>query len=139
MRIIVSVLPAPLLALALVAPIFTKAQAPDASSAQASSPAPQPSKPLSVKEQEAAGAVLFRDKGCAYCHGKSTEGTHKGPSLLDVRKHLKADQIANQIKEGGQKMPAFKESLSDDEVTNLVAWLRAKHRPVAPPEPPSAP
>jgi mono/diheme cytochrome c family protein len=98
-----------------------------------------PALALTPKEQEAGGAILFRDKGCAYCHGKSTEGTHKGPSLVDVRKRLKPEQIANQIKEGGQKMPAFKESLSDDEVANLVAWLRAKHRPIPPPEPSSAP
>jgi mono/diheme cytochrome c family protein len=33
---------------------------------------------------------------------------------------------------GGQKMPAFRESVSDEEAAQLVAWLRAKHRPVAP-------
>jgi mono/diheme cytochrome c family protein len=98
-----------------------------------------PAQALTQKEQEAAGAILFRDKGCAYCHGKATEGTHKGPPLIDARKRLKPEQIAGQIKNGGQKMPAFGDSLSDEEVTNLVAWLRAKHRPVAPPAPTSAP
>jgi mono/diheme cytochrome c family protein len=81
------------------------------------------------KESEQAGATLFRDKGCAYCHGANTQGTPKGPSLLAVRKLLKAQQIADQIKNGGQKMPSFEESLSPVEISELVSYLRAKHRP----------
>jgi mono/diheme cytochrome c family protein len=85
------------------------------------------------KAAEAAGAVLFRDKGCAYCHGAAAQGTQKGPSLATVRKRLKPAQVAAQIENGGQKMPSFEDSLSKDEVAQLVAYLRAKHRPVAPP------
>jgi mono/diheme cytochrome c family protein len=85
------------------------------------------------KAAEAAGAVLFRDKGCAYCHGATAQGTQKGPSLANVRKALKPVQIAAQIENGGQKMPSFEDSLSKDEVAQLVAFLRAKHRPVPPP------
>ena len=83
---------------------------------------------LSPKEQEAAGAILFRDKGCAYCHGKSTEGTHKGPSLVDVRKRLKPEQIANQIKEGGQKMPPSK---NHSQTTKSPIWLPGSARNIA--------
>ena len=82
----------------------------------------------SSKNAEQAGATLFRDKGCAYCHGASTQGTPKGPSLLHVRKAMKPQQIADQIKNGGQKMPSFEDSLSADEISKLVAYLRAKHR-----------
>jgi len=85
------------------------------------------------KDAERAGAILFRDKGCAYCHGATAAGTKKGPSLADVRKTLKAPQIVDQIENGGQKMPSFKDSLSSDEVDQLVHFLRAKHRPTAPP------
>jgi mono/diheme cytochrome c family protein len=83
----------------------------------------------SSKVAEQAGATLFRDKGCTYCHGASLEGTHKGPSLQQVRKTMKAQQIIEQIKNGGQKMPSFEDSLSSDEISELVAYLRAKHRP----------
>jgi mono/diheme cytochrome c family protein len=83
----------------------------------------------------AAGATLFRDKGCAYCHGASAEGTQKGPSLANVRKAMKPAQIASQIENGGQKMPSFSDSLSHDEVAQLVAFLRAKHRPAPAPLP----
>ena len=86
-----------------------------------------------AKPAEQAGATLFRDKGCAYCHGASAQGTQKGPSLADVRKTMKPAQIAAQIENGGQKMPSFSDSLSHDEVAQLIAYLRAKHRPVAAP------
>jgi mono/diheme cytochrome c family protein len=98
-----------------------------------------PAKALPRDEAERAGAVLFRDKGCAYCHGAMAQGTTRGPSLANVRKSLKAPQIAGQIENGGQKMPAFKDSLSQDEVDQLVSFLRAKHRPVPPLAPVSAP
>ncbi|HEX4320320.1 MAG TPA: cytochrome c [Acidobacteriaceae bacterium] len=91
------------------------------------------------KAAEQAGAVLFRDKGCTYCHGAAAQGTPKGPSLANVRKKLKAPQIATQIEDGGQKMPSFRDSLSDPEVAQLVAYLRAKHRPVPPPAQTPAP
>jgi mono/diheme cytochrome c family protein len=45
---------------------------------------------------------------------------------------MKPEQIADQIQNGGKKMPSFKESVSKDEVDQLVAYLRAKNRPVAP-------
>jgi mono/diheme cytochrome c family protein len=86
------------------------------------------------KQAEQAGANLFRDKGCAYCHGATTAGTPKGPSLLDVRKTMKAPQITDQILNGGRKMPPFSDSLKNDEVAQLVAWLRAKHRPAPTPQ-----
>lgn len=89
------------------------------------------------KAAEQAGAALFRDKGCAYCHGANTQGTAKGPSLIDVRKKLHAPEIIKQIEDGGQKMPSFSDSLSKDQVAQLVAYLRAKHRPVPPPVPPT--
>ena len=87
----------------------------------------------SKSDAEKAGGLLFRDKGCAYCHGPSATGTAKGPSLAKVRKTMKPPAIANQIENGGQKMPPFDESLSHDEVMRLVQFLRAKKRPFAPP------
>jgi mono/diheme cytochrome c family protein len=92
-----------------------------------------------TKLAEQAGANLFRDKGCGYCHGAMTEGTHKGPSLQEIRKSWKAPQITDQILNGGRKMPPFSDSLSNDQVAQLVAWLRAKHRPLPTPQTKPAP
>jgi mono/diheme cytochrome c family protein len=48
---------------------------------------------------------------------------------------MKPAQIVDQIKNGGQKMPSFEDSLSSDEIAQLVAYLRAKHRPMPTPLP----
>jgi mono/diheme cytochrome c family protein len=92
---------------------------------------------LSSKEKaaEQAGAVLFRDKGCAYCHGAGGSGGKKGPDLSGLRtdKLWPPDKITNQILNGGQKMPPFADSLTDAEIAQLVAYLRAKQRPIPPP------
>lgn len=89
----------------------------------------------STAADEKAGAALFRDKGCAYCHGVGGIGGKKAPSLIDVRKNklLTPARITDQITNGGQKMPPFGDSLTDQEIAQLVAYLRAKKRPVPPP------
>ncbi len=88
-----------------------------------------------AKADELAGAVLFRDKGCAHCHGKGGIGTKKAPSLIGLRKNKlwTPAKITDQILNGGQKMPPFADSVTDQEAAQLVAYLRAKHRPIPPP------
>jgi len=85
-------------------------------------------------DQEKSGAVLFRDKGCTYCHGVGGVGTKKAPSLTDLPKDKTwtPQKITDQILNGGQKMPPFRESVTDDEVIDLIAYLRAKNKPVPP-------
>jgi mono/diheme cytochrome c family protein len=95
----------------------------------------------SEADDEKAGAILFRDKGCTFCHGPDGAGTAKAPSLVDIRKNKlwPAEKITAQIMNGGQKMPPFGDALTDKEIAQLVAYLRAKHRPVPPPAPNPAP
>lgn len=95
-------------------------------------------KPVSAAkkgDEEKAGAVLFRDKGCTYCHGQGGVGTKKAPSLTGLWKDKTwtPDKITNQILDGGQKMPPFRESVTDEDVVNLIAYLRAKNKPIPPP------
>jgi mono/diheme cytochrome c family protein len=89
----------------------------------------------SRSDQEKAGAVLFRDKGCTYCHGVGGVGTKKAPSLADLHKEKvwTPEKLTSQILNGGQKMPPFRDSVTDDEVIQLIAYLRAKNKPVPPP------
>jgi mono/diheme cytochrome c family protein len=92
-----------------------------------------------AKADEQAGAALYRDKGCGQCHGADLAGNKKGPSLVDIRtdKAWPPEKITKQIVDGGQKMPPFGESLTDQEIAQLVAYLRAKDRPAPPPAPPT--
>ena len=51
---------------------------------------PQPAHALfgsKKKAAEKAGAILFRDKGCAHCHGVAGVGGKKAPALTDIRKN----------------------------------------------------
>ena len=82
-----------------------------------------------------AGAVLYRDKGCPQCHGADLNGNKKGPALADINNDSAwpPEKITKQITDGGVKMPPFGESLTDPEVAQLVAFLRAKDRPAPPP------
>lgn len=84
---------------------------------------------------EQAGAVLFSGQGCTHCHGADASGSKKGPDLRQIRKdkNWTPEKITNQILNGGKKMPAFSDSLTDAQIAQVVAWLRAKHRPIPPP------
>lgn len=87
------------------------------------------------KATEKAGAILFRDKGCAHCHGEGGVGGKKAPSLVGIRKNKlwTPAKMSDQILNGGKKMPPFADSLTDAQISQLVAYLRARHRPVPPP------
>ncbi len=74
--------------------------------------------------QAAAGAQLFQSTGCTHCHGETLGGTETAPTLRDVGRRLKPEAIADQIRHGGQAMPAFGDVLTEDQVTQLVAYLR---------------
>jgi mono/diheme cytochrome c family protein len=99
----------------------------------------QPALAAASKSDEMAGAILYRDKGCAHCHGAHGEGTLKAPALVDIRKNKMwtPARITQQIQNGGQKMPPFADSLTDSEVVQIVDFLRAKKWPEPPPQPPS--
>ncbi len=86
----------------------------------------RPSPAAAFADRKEAGAELFATRGCAHCHGDDGQGTDKAPGLRELRKKLSADRIRDQIVHGGQGMPAFGDSLKDDEVDDLVSFLRAK-------------
>ena len=91
----------------------------------------------STQTEEQAGAILFRDKGCSHCHGDGGLGGKKGPTLSGLRtdRNWPPAKIKEQILNGGQKMPPFSDSMTDQEIAQVIAYLRAKHRPVPPPAP----
>jgi mono/diheme cytochrome c family protein len=74
------------------------------------------------------GAQLFATTGCVHCHGVAGISGGKGPSLADVRKRRKPEEIYTQIHDGGKSMPAFGEQLRDDQIKDLVKYLRSKRK-----------
>ena len=82
---------------------------------------------------KAATAGTFRTK-CAMCHGPDGSGSSAGKSMNvpDLRSSVvqnTADaELAQIISNGKGGMPAFKSSLSDDQIRGLVTYVRSLHQ-----------
>ena len=78
----------------------------------------------------AKGKEVFEQ--CAVCHNAGSEEKKTGPGLkgLFKRAKLKNGKAVNDqnvratIEAGGNGMPAYREMLSDDEKTNVIAYLK---------------
>src|SRR5689334_1653323 len=80
------------------------------------------------------GAVLFRQE-CVFCHGVGARGGARGPDLTTgawVHGGSDAD-LARTIREGvaGTAMPPNR--LTDNEVWEIVSYLRSAQQPAAAP------
>src|SRR5437867_1156751 len=80
------------------------------------------------------GQVLFRQE-CVFCHGVGARGGMRGPDLTTGSwTHGGSDaDVSRTIREGvpGTAMPANR--LTEDEVWEIVSYLRAEQQPPAPP------
>jgi mono/diheme cytochrome c family protein len=71
---------------------------------------------------------------CAMCHGQDGAGSEVGKSMNvpDLRspavQKLPDAQLAQVIADGKGGMPAFKNSLSEDQIHALVAHIRSLHQ-----------
>jgi cytochrome c len=90
-----------------------------------------------------AGSSLYAQKGdaakgkevfdqCSVCHNSDSTEVKMGPGLKGLFKRAKLNSgkpvseanVLNQINEGGNGMPAYKDILSDDEKANVLAYLK---------------
>lgn len=71
--------------------------------------------------------ALYRSN-CISCHGGGLEGM-MGPAtdLRSVGSRLTEAQIAAQIANGGERMPALKDRLTAQEIDKLASWLAGLH------------
>jgi mono/diheme cytochrome c family protein len=90
-----------------------------------------PSKPLSeLTQQEAAGRQVFMSR-CSSCHYADTEKGMNGPGLegLFRKPYLHSGMAANDaqvttvIVQGRNMMPALGNTLSDQQLADLMAYL----------------
>lgn len=68
-------------------------------------------------------------RNCAACHGPEGEGKQVGtlrvPALREGRAAEDPDaRLLSQIHDGGNGMPPFKLTLTDDEIQNLLRFVR---------------
>ncbi len=81
---------------------------------------------------KAATAGTYRTK-CAMCHGPDGAGSAVGKSMNvpDLRSSVVQNtdaELAQIISNGKGGMPAFKSSLSDDQIHALVTYVRSLHQ-----------
>ena len=74
-------------------------------------------------------AAALYQRNCASCHGPEGEGRQVGavtvPSIREGRPASYTDErLFQQIYNGGNGMPPFKYSLTDDEITALARFVR---------------
>ena len=84
-----------------------------------------------MQAQDAAkGKEVFEQ--CSVCHNADTDEKKIGPSLKGLYKHDKLkngkkvtdENVLGLINAGGGGMPAYADTLSDDEKKNLIAYLK---------------
>ncbi|HWS86040.1 MAG TPA: cytochrome c [Pyrinomonadaceae bacterium] len=100
-----------------------------AANAAAATPTPAPA----ATPDELAAAAADYSQFCIKCHkADGTGGTvelDKGETIkvLSLREHGLKDsdaELAKQIREGGDEMPAFKGRLDEQRINNLVRYVR---------------
>ena len=69
-----------------------------------------------------AGAEVW-SANCAGCHGLDGGGANGGPNLIGRESALDATKVRAQIANGGNGMPAFKDTLSEQEISNATAYV----------------
>jgi mono/diheme cytochrome c family protein len=69
----------------------------------------------------AEGSAIYAAQ-CSSCHGASGEGGGAGPAL-QTRTDLEVSAIEEQVRQGGNGMPAFEGTLSDQEITAVSQYV----------------
>ena len=82
-----------------------------------------------VSPSAQAGAVLFYEKGCEYCHQIDRQGGHRGPDLSHIGDLLSKDELTIRIMNGGHNMPSFAGSMTGKQLEQIVAFLQTRKAP----------
>ena len=86
---------------------------------------PQPTK--EVPQEFKKGQDYFH-RICSNCHGSDAMGANtKAPRLIDtdyIEKEFSNDEIRETILNGTDKMPAQKNNVKADEITEIIKYLR---------------
>jgi mono/diheme cytochrome c family protein len=70
----------------------------------------------------AAGKEVFATN-CAACHGETGHGGAGGPDLTTMPKAQEQASAEEQVTDGGGGMPPFKGTLSEEEISNVAAYV----------------
>jgi cytochrome c551 len=87
--------------------------------------APAPAEEPAPGGDVVAGEEVFATAGCGSCHALGAAGSSggAGPSLDDVKPSFEA--TVEQVTEGGGGMPSFRDSLSEQQILDVSAFVAA--------------
>jgi cytochrome c5 len=68
------------------------------------------------------GAAVFGEN-CSVCHGATGHGGNGGPDLTTMPLAQTEEGAIQQVTNGGGGMPAFKGTLSEEEIENVAAYV----------------
>jgi mono/diheme cytochrome c family protein len=73
----------------------------------------------------AAGKQVFAEAGCGNCHTLEAAGATgtKAPNLDQRGPELTHERVVDQVTNGGQRMPPFKGKLSEQQITDVAAFV----------------
>lgn len=80
----------------------------------------------------AAGAVVFYQKGCEFCHRISGYGGIRGPDLSDAGDRMTPQQISTRIFSGAPNMPSYSGNMPPQDLAALLAFLQSRRLPSLP-------
>lgn len=75
---------------------------------------------LALEGDATAGETLFADN-CASCHGADATGG-SGPDLTSEEM---GEEAVGVILDGEEDMPAFADSLADQDIADILAWIES--------------
>jgi ubiquinol-cytochrome c reductase cytochrome b subunit len=90
---------------------------------------PLPQQVVGAGGNIAAGAKVFYDKGCEYCHTISGYGGIRGPDLSDAGDRMSREQLKTRIFSGAANMPSYVGNLAPQQLEVLLDFLQSRHVP----------
>ena len=113
------------LALALAVAALALAGCGGGGGGEAQDEAPQsgPAETVPAGANPEAGRQVFDDAGCGNCHALSAADAHGqvGPDLDDA--DVDYGEVVEQVRDGGGGMPSFGDTLSDQEIADVAAFV----------------
>jgi heme/copper-type cytochrome/quinol oxidase subunit 2/cytochrome c5 len=101
-----------------------EAEATEGEEAEAEAPAEEGEEPAEAggAPNAEAGKEVFAEN-CSVCHGATGHGGGGGPDLTTMPKAKEQAGAEEQVTNGGGGMPAFKGTLSEEEIANVAAYV----------------